>query len=112
LPLQADFAAIMGDASATAARLSAATADFSETMAAIKRARAAGDLAEVERLKSEFTARSGRKVVAAREAAADFTAKAAASDPLERLNKLANLHDRGVLSDAEFAAQKAKLFSE
>jgi hypothetical protein len=111
-PLQADFSGMMAEALATAGRLSAASANVAETIAAIKRARAAGDLAEVERLKLEFTTRSGQDVVAAREAAADFRARAADSDPLERLEKLADLHDRGVLSDAEFAAQKAKLLGE
>jgi hypothetical protein len=39
--------------------LAASTADFSDTFAAIKRAREAGDLAEVERLKAEYRRRSG-----------------------------------------------------
>ncbi len=39
-------------------------------------------------------------------------AAAAAADPTERLTKLADLHDRGVLSDDEFAAQKAKILAE
>lgn len=34
-----------------------------------------------------------------------------ASDPAEQLTKLADLHDRGVLSDDEFAAQKAKILA-
>jgi hypothetical protein len=33
----------------------------------------------------------------------------AAADPTERLSKLADLHDRGVLTDEEFATQKAKI---
>jgi hypothetical protein len=33
-------------------------------------------------------------------------------DQVERLQKLADLHDRGVLTDAEFADQKAKVLSE
>jgi hypothetical protein len=33
-------------------------------------------------------------------------------DPAERLGKLADLHDRGVLTDEEFAAQKAKILGE
>ena len=36
-------------------------------------------------------------------------APAAAPDPVEQLSKLADLHDRGVLSDEEFAAQKARI---
>jgi Short C-terminal domain len=31
------------------------------------------------------------------------------ADPLERLQKLADLHDRGVLTDEEFEAEKAKI---
>ncbi len=38
--------------------------------------------------------------------------QAAAADPTERLSKLADLHERGVLTDEEFAAQKAKILSE
>jgi Short C-terminal domain len=37
---------------------------------------------------------------------------ASASDPLDRLGKLADLHDRGALTDAEFAAEKAKILGE
>lgn len=37
------------------------------------------------------------------------TAPAAQPDPVEQLTKLADLRDRGVLSDEEFAAQKAKI---
>jgi hypothetical protein len=36
----------------------------------------------------------------------------AAVDPMDRLGKLAELRDRGVLTDDEFAAQKAKILSE
>jgi hypothetical protein len=36
---------------------------------------------------------------------------ATASDPVERLERLAALRDRGVLSDAEFEAQKAKILA-
>jgi hypothetical protein len=34
------------------------------------------------------------------------------SDPLDRLQRLADLHDRGVLTDAEFTAEKAKILRE
>ena len=34
------------------------------------------------------------------------------SDPTERLTRLAELHERGVLTDEEFAAQKQKILSE
>ena len=33
----------------------------------------------------------------------------AASDPIEQLKELAQLHQQGVLTDEEFAAQKARL---
>ncbi len=36
---------------------------------------------------------------------------AAAPDPTEQLTKLADLHERGVLSDEEFATQKAKILA-
>lgn len=36
-------------------------------------------------------------------------APAPAVDPVEQLSRLADLHDRGVLTDEEFAAQKARL---
>ena len=38
-------------------------------------------------------------------------AGAAAASPADQLTKLADLHDRGVLSDDEFAAQKAKILA-
>jgi hypothetical protein len=34
------------------------------------------------------------------------------ADPIERLKSLADLKDRGVLTDEEFAAQKAKILAE
>ena len=36
---------------------------------------------------------------------------AAAADPTEQLARLADLHDRGALTDDEFAAQKARILS-
>jgi hypothetical protein len=36
-------------------------------------------------------------------------APAAAADPIEQLKELGELHEKGVLTDEEFAAQKAKL---
>ena len=36
----------------------------------------------------------------------------AAPDPIEQVKKLAELHEAGVLSDAEFAAKKAELLSQ
>ncbi len=42
----------------------------------------------------------------------EISAPGGTVDPVERLQKLADLHDRGVLTDAEFADQKAKILSE
>ena len=36
-------------------------------------------------------------------------AAAAAPDPIEQLKQLGQLHEQGVLTDEEFAAQKAKI---
>jgi hypothetical protein len=41
-----------------------------------------------------------------------LNAAPAAADPLDRLTKLADLHDRGVLSDTEFETEKKKLLAE
>jgi hypothetical protein len=57
------------------------------------------ELQELERLQAE-------------EASDGRGASGSAPDPLERLNTLADLHDRGALTDAEFAAEKAKILSE
>jgi hypothetical protein len=108
----ADPQSVPPDMSATIERLSAATADFSETMAAIKRAKSAGGTAEVERLKAEFASRAADGTTSAGQAAGGVTPHGVASDPLERLQKLADLHDRGVLTDVEFAAEKAKILGE
>ena len=53
----------------------------------------------------------GQSLADMQAAAAQAAAGAAAAqaDPTEKLTRLADLHDRGVLSDEEFAAQKAKI---
>ena len=38
-------------------------------------------------------------------------APAAAPDPIERLKELGALHEQGILTDEEFAAQKAKVLA-
>jgi Short C-terminal domain/Protein of unknown function (DUF3592) len=40
------------------------------------------------------------------------SSRQSASDPVDRLAKLADLKERGVLSDEEFAAEKAKILGE
>jgi hypothetical protein len=56
------------------------------------------------------------EMLAAMQAAALWAAPQAAPgpapDPVERLAKLADLRDRGALTDAEFEAQKARILSE
>jgi len=44
-------------------------------------------------------------------AAPPATPAAAAVDPIEQLTKLGELRDKGLLTDAEFEAQKAKLLA-
>jgi len=42
-------------------------------------------------------------------APAPAPAAAPAADPIEQLKQLAQLHEQGILTDGEFAAQKAKI---
>jgi hypothetical protein len=55
----------------------------------------------------------GSNIIIGGQSVADMMAQpqgaAPAADPTEQLSKLADLHERGVLSDDEFAAQKAKI---
>jgi Short C-terminal domain len=81
-----------------------------EALEAIMRAKASGDQAEVDRLKAEF-----KRSVADNPGSPGVPVLGGASgapDPVERLEKLADLRDRGALTDAEFAAQKAKILGE
>jgi Phospholipase_D-nuclease N-terminal/Short C-terminal domain len=43
------------------------------------------------------------------EASREFVAKYSPSDPAQQLQTLSDLHDRGKLTDAEFAAEKARV---
>jgi hypothetical protein len=56
---------------------------------------------------------AGANIMIGGQSVADMMAQAgggaAAADPTQQLTKLADLHDRGVLSDEEFATQKAKI---
>jgi hypothetical protein len=81
------------------------TSDIAETLAAIKRATAVEDLDEIARLKAEFKARSAER----NRAAAAPPASRPPEDP--RLEWLADLHDRGVLSGAQYESEKARLLS-
>jgi len=95
------------------------TSDIAETLAAIKRANAVEDLEEIARLKAEFKERSAQRN---RAAAASPPTTSASRTPesgqtpdagwtLEdlRLEWLADLHDRGVLSDTQYASETARV---
>jgi hypothetical protein len=73
--------------------------DISGVLPAIQEAIASGNLGDLARIKAELR----------QQAHADG---GSSSDPVESLEKLADLHASGVLTDAEFATAKAKLLSE
>lgn len=52
-----------------------------------------------------------RKEEEQQQAAPPPQAAAPEVDPIERLRQLGELHDQGILTDAEFEAQKAKLLA-
>jgi Short C-terminal domain len=70
----------------------------------------AGDFAQVEGLKAHLATGGAAEGPASLGAARP--GGAGPVDPLERLERLADLHDRGALTDAEFAADKAKILNE
>jgi hypothetical protein len=73
--------------------------DISGALPAIQQALASGNLADLAKIKADLRQQMG-------------AAGASRPDPVESLEKLAHLHAGGVLTDAEFAAAKAKLLSE
>jgi putative oligomerization/nucleic acid binding protein len=92
-------------------------------MAAMKAALAAGDHDEFRRLKAEYSRLAGEKGEATIQIGEGVQlgsgvriggapAAAGATDPLDRLQKLADLHQSGALTDAEFAAEKAKILGQ
>jgi Short C-terminal domain len=103
-----------------------AVAAMKSAVDAFKRAKDSGDSAEAGRLKPGVAAANAevqrlntefQRLAALRpdSTSGPYPARPGASseaaDPLDRLQKLADLHDRGVLTDAEFAAEKAKILS-
>lgn len=82
----------------------AATYRAMRIRAAITQAEQAGNAAEVERLQGMLA-----KVEAGDLSLPDSTPIAPPADPLDRIQKLSDLHESGALTDEEFAAQKAKL---
>jgi hypothetical protein len=73
--------------------------DISGALPAIQQALASGNLADLARIKADLRQQAHPE-------------GASGSDSVERLEKLADLHARGMLTDVEFAAAKAKLLSE
>ena len=70
----------------------------------------------VQRRQAEKYADRDAQIYASREQAyeqqvAPAPAPAPADDPIAKLKELAELHDQGILTDDEFAAQKAKLLA-
>ena len=72
----------------------------------------------VQRRQAEKYADRDAQIYASREQAyeqqvapAPAPAAAPADDPIAKLKELAELHDQGILTDDEFAAQKAKLLA-
>lgn len=63
----------------------------------------------VSRRQGERWAQQGVEPYAAPPPAQAPPPAATAPDPIEKLKQLADLHEQGVLTDEEFAAQKAKL---
>jgi putative oligomerization/nucleic acid binding protein len=108
----ADEAAAFSERAAAFRDQAAAMRPSTEALAAIMRAKESGDQVEVERLKAELKQRMAGSPASADQVVVGGASAAASSDPLERLEKLADLHDRGVLTDAEFAAEKAKLLRD
>jgi hypothetical protein len=84
------------------AEMAPMTDDIAETLAAIKRANAVEDLEEIARLKAEFKRRA-----ALRNRSVPGPVVPEPVDP--RLEWLADLRDRGVLSDAQYAAEHSRI---
>jgi hypothetical protein len=79
--------------------------EFPAASAAAQRA------ALVERARRAGTSVAGRGRFTRRNGEPGTTASAATTDPLDRLDRIASLHDRGVLDDAEYEAQKAAVLA-
>lgn len=97
-----EISAALAEITAATARISVEASDPAKPSSATRHARAESERAEVDRLEAE----SARLMAKAAEARGE---PAAAADPLERLARLADLHERGALTDSEFAAEKAKI---
>ena len=65
----------------------------------------------VSRRQGQKWAAKEQQQAAAAPAAAPAAAAAPAVDPMETLQKLGALHQQGILTDEEFAAEKAKVLN-
>jgi hypothetical protein len=102
----------------------AAMARGKQALADWSAAKASGNLVETGRLKAlsadttEAVNAANKEyqrisaLIKAQAPVATAVPAAGGTDPLDRLRKLADLHTQGVLDDAEFAAQKAKILAE
>ncbi len=106
--LAGDLQSAVTGMSQTVGRLSA----VSEDLAAIQQAKASADPAELERLKAAARDRLLQNAEAARQRAAGLARGPVESDPLERLRELAELRDRGDLTEAEFTSAKARILGQ
>jgi hypothetical protein len=73
--------------------------------------RVSSDPGKVEEMKEKLRQRAAQNPGSGVQFPAGGSA-AGSTDPVERLEKLADLRDRGALTDAEFAAEKAKILAE
>lgn len=101
VPGKPSTAAMADDLAATSSRIAATTGTLSDTVAAIRAARERGDAADVRSLKESFLA--GRNAP---------PHGSPGADRLAQLQQLADLRDRGALTEAEFASEKARLLAE
>jgi hypothetical protein len=85
-----------------------------KTMSAMHTAKQAGYLAEYERLQSEVAAWEAKTAVGSSGGSPDGAGGPgiASSDRIDQLQRLAELHKSGALSDVEFASEKAKILGQ
>jgi hypothetical protein len=81
-----------------------------QAAAQIQQALASGGIPGLEQLKAQVAAQ--RAAAAAQQQPAAPAGVVPADDSVERLQKLGDLHARGVLTDAEFTAAKAKVLGD
>jgi putative oligomerization/nucleic acid binding protein len=99
-----EISAALSEITATTARISVQSSDPTKPSSSARHALAERERAEAERQRGE--------AARLRATAAELRGEAAPApdpDPLERLARLADLHERGALTDSEFAAEKAKI---